>query len=445
MRNKQLWILGLSMMLALTAACSKGGGEKTASAGKPETQDGKTIVTLAVWDSSPFYKALEEKFEAKYPGIDLQVQAYKQEGEKWEPGEYEEYKKTTNTALMAGKGADIIEADSLPFGEYVDKKLLVDLQGYIDQDSGIAKDDLQNNVLEAVKIKGGLYALPGGYLIRAFIGDGKVIGDTKINDSNWNWDEFAETSKDLLAKAKQNGIDTRYALANDPPELILQEMFIDSYPSWVDEAGKKARFDTPEFIGMMDKVKQMYEEGIFTQEPADIGKQLFYSSTLSSPRDFIDVPYTFFSEPRLLSKPHSEGPAKTRIVPVSQFVIRESSPVKEDALKFISFLLSEEAQSMKERQGFSLLKSVNERALEELQKETDSGSYKLPDGNAVQVKGDEFAKFRDILNNGEQFAQLDSKVVFIVGEEMAFYFSGEKSAGEAAKLIQNRVTTYLNE
>ncbi|MFX3636989.1 MAG: ABC transporter substrate-binding protein [Candidatus Pristimantibacillus sp.] len=444
MWKKQLWVIWIIAVVITTTACSSS-SEETRTTEKAIAKDGKTIVTLSIQESSAFYQIVEKKFEEKYPDIDLQIQSQKQAGEAWGAGDYEKYKKTTNTALLSGKGADIIEAGSLPIDEYMNKKLLVNLEEYLNKDSGLNKNDLQTNVLEAIKQNGGLYAIPDGYSLRAFIGDGDILANTNVDVNNWTWNEFIEVSKELLKKAEQMNKDTRYAMANDPPELILQEMVVDSYPSWVDHAGKKASFDSADFMDMLQNIKKMVEEEVITSAPADMGKQLFYSAVLRSPVDFIDGTHIFFSNPKLLNKPHNGQTGGMRIIPTSQFVIQANSPVKEEAWKFIAFLLSEEAQALQERQGFSLLKSVNEKQLDEIQQQVKSGSYKLSNGQSAQVSDNEFAQFKKIMQSGGQFAQLDGQVISIVGEEAISFFNGQKSVEEVAKLIQNRITTFLNE
>lgn len=180
-----------------------------------------------------------------------------------------------------------------------------------------------------------------------------------------------------------------------------------------------------------------------TSEPADIGKQMFYSTVLQSPADFINGLHLFFSNPKLLQKPEQTG--GTRIITASRFAIQAKSPVKEEAWKFIAFLLSEEGQSLQERQGFSLLKSVNEKQMNDIQEQVKSGTYKLPDGKASKVSDEEFTQFKQLISTADNFADADGSVISIIGDESRSFFSEQKSAEEVAKLIQNKVTTLLNE
>ncbi|MWV42840.1 extracellular solute-binding protein [Paenibacillus sp. HJL G12] len=445
--KKWLMVIFMGALVTTTSACGSGGSDKPGSKEKQTTKDGKTIVTLSIQEATPFYQSLEKKFEAKYPDIDLQIKSYKNMGEQWDSGDYEKYKKTTNTAMLSGKGADIIEVGGLPVEEYVNKHLLLNMNDLMKQDKTLNTNDLQTSILDALKLSGGMYTIPSGFFLRAFVGDGNVIKNSgvKVDDKNWNWKEFEATSKELIQQAGKSGKRQLYALANNPPEVTLQEMAVDNYTEFVDSTSKTSTFDGPAFIELMQQIKQMYDEKIMTSNQAEMGNQLFYSTVLFSPTDFVDGPYSYFENPLLLQKPHTGKAGGMRIIPSSQFAIQAKSPVKEEAWKFIAFLLSDEAQSLQEREGFSLLTSVNNKKLDEVQVKVKDGAYKLPDGKTAKVPDDAFMQFKQLVQSADQYAELDGKVISLIGEEGLSFFSGQKSAEEVAKLIQNRATTYLNE
>jgi multiple sugar transport system substrate-binding protein len=430
-------IAALMVSIALTA-CSRA----TENAGmNPAGEGGKTALTLSVQEATPFYTALERKFEAKYPDIDLTIQAYKQAGEEWKAGEIQEYLKSVNTALLSGQGPDVIELNSLPFADYVAKGLLQNMDTMFSGDSSIKKEELQQNILEAARVSGGLYAIPGGYSLRAFIGDGDALKEAGIQEKTWTWQDFAEIAKKLT-----QGQNKTFAMAEYPPDMLMQEMTVDNYETYVDTSAKQAKFDSPEFIALLHQVKQMYDDGVMTEESAGLGKQLFYSAVLREPEDVINVPHQYFEHPILMQKPHNPDQSGTmRIIPTTLFGIRAKSSVPDEAWKLIRFLLSEEVQKLPERRGFSLLTSVNTQKLDEIRQQMADGSYQLPDGTAVKAEGEELDRFRQMLDAVDQYSPLEAKVISIVGEESLAFFSGQKSAEEAAKLMQNRATTFLNE
>ncbi|UQZ81122.1 Bacterial extracellular solute-binding protein [Paenibacillus konkukensis] len=445
--RKRLELVFICLLLTAGTACQAGGGRETVGREKPKSKDGKTIVALSVKEQTAYYEAAAKKFNEKHPDIELQIHSFKPPGEKWGGGDMEKYAKATNTAVLSGSGADLLEMTDLPVGAYANKKLLLNLNDMLEQDPSLNKSDLQTNILDALKMNGGLYTIPGGFMLRAFVGDGNVLNkpDVKIDDAGWSWNEFEDTARKLVQKTG-SGKDRRYALADDPPEVILQEWVADSYGEFIDRASRKASFDSPAFTALLRQIKQLYDEKMMTSEPIDNGKQLFYSARFMSPEDIINEPYRVFTNPRLLQKPHPEGSSGgIRIIPFSELAIQANSPVKEEAWEVIAFLLSEEAQSLPDREGFALLKSVNEKRLGEMQKQVRNGSYKLSTGQTVKVPDDYFARFKQFLNTADRYSEMDVKVLSIIYEESEAFFAGQKSAEAVAKLIQNRTTTYLNE
>ncbi|MFP3391957.1 hypothetical protein [Brevibacillus sp. SIMBA_040] len=97
-----------------------------------------------------------------------------------------------------------------------------------------------------------------------------------------------------------------------------------------------------------------------------------------------------------------------------------------------------------ERQGFSFLKSVNEKQLADIWQQVNNSSYKLSSGKAVKVSEGDLAEFKEIVQKDGQFVELDGQILNIVGEVSTLFFEGQKSAEEAAKIIQERTIAYLN-
>ncbi|SEG51685.1 ABC transporter substrate-binding protein [Paenibacillus sp. UNC499MF] len=450
MMKKPVWAVFIFAALA-TSACGAGGrGEAggTPSKDKPKSKDGKTVVTLSLKNPDPFFQTVEKKFEEKYPDIDLQIQSYKQAGEKWGAGDFEKYVKTTNTALLSGKGADIVELSDLPVDKYVHGKLLANLNEMFDQDKALKKEELNLNILNGMKKKdGGLYTLPTSFYLRTYIGDGDSIkkANVQIDDAKWTWSQFEETAKKVMEKEGGGGKAKRPVFTEDPG-VTLQEIIMDRYGELVDPATMKAKFDSPAFTDLLKSIKKMYDEKIMKSETAEGETALFYSAAFLTPQDMVVNPHGQYSNPKLLQKPHAEG-AKggIRIIPADEFAVQAKSSVKAEAWTFLSFLYSKDVQSLQDLKGFSLLKEVNDKKLDEIQKQLKGGTFKLPTGTKANVSDDQFNLYKEFIRKAESFSAFDMKVLSIINEETPAYFSGQKPAEEVAKLIQNRVTTYLNE
>ena len=70
------------------------------------------------------------------------------------------------------------------------------------------------------------------------------------------------------------------------------------------------------------------------------------------------------------------------------------------------------------------------------------------DSDEVQLKPlteAEMSEFRKLIDGAEGEWELNSSLGDIIKEEALAYFKGDKSAEDAAKIIQNRATTYVNE
>ena len=121
--------------------------------------------------------------------------------------------------------------------------------------------------------------------------------------------------------------------------------------------------------------------------------------------------------------------------------------------------MTEEMQSSPNFYGFPINKTAYRKQVDELRKSIKNGSLPVEqnymmtdqDGNeikmpsTVKVTDQDFDNLEKLVSGANTLSISDSKVEEIAYEEAKAYFSGQKSADEVAKLIQNRVTTYLNE
>lgn len=440
--TKPLLIGVTCLTLAVAAGCQAGSSGETANKEKPKTNDGKTILTLSLQGSDWYFDEMEKQFEQKYPDIDLQIQAYKLGEAEWAEGDFEKYIKTTNSALLSGTGADLIDLVELDVSKYVDKKLLADMKDVLEP---LNKNELHMNILDALRVNGGLYTVPTSFYAGAFVGDGDALDKTvQVNDKSWTWEQFEEVSRTFMQQS--NGKENRYALANYAPEHFLAILVQNNRENFIDPSTRKAKFDSPVFVQQMKQIKKMYDDRILTANKAKISSQLYYSTYLYSPLDVAEGAYRFYPNPNLLQMPHPQGHTDGSTFLVrNQLGIRANSAVKEEAQKFIAYLLSEDAQSVLDLEGFSMLKSVNDKRIGVIQKQAASGTYKLSSGESIKMSEKPFVELRQLINTANRFAKTDNKVLDIVKEESRSYFGGQKTAEDVAKLIQNRTTIYLNE
>ncbi|GMX66070.1 hypothetical protein Elgi_53410 [Paenibacillus elgii] len=459
MRKAWLSLSGCLLMIAATA-CSAGGGPEGATqqeggpnknevqaetANKPaesvQSQGGKKTVVLSTFFEDDFFKDAKRKYEAKHPNIEIQLQYVPTDDSRGEEN-VENFIKKTNTQMLSGKGPDLVEMDLLPMDNYVNKKVLANLSDMMEKDPEFKKDQYFQNILEGIKLNGGVYGMPINFFLYGLVGDEEAIRKTGVtfDDARWTWSEFSETAKAMAKKGDQ-----RYGFMSYPAGL-LNEMVKNNYSLYVDQANRKANFQSEPFINLMKQVKSLFDEKVVTQE----ARQAYFRMTqINSPADYILTPKENFDQPKLYSKPKGEGQKAGDFFRTYRTMgINEKSAVKKEAWDFIKFLMSEEMQPSPERAGFPLNKAVFHKQVKQLLQTGTVKAHELGPlkGKTFQVTEADFQGLERHLSGAVyQVAFKPSKLEAIIIKESEAFFKGQKSAEDVAKLIQNRATTFLNE
>ena len=120
--------------------------------------------------------------------------------------------------------------------------------------------------------------------------------------------------------------------------------------------------------------------------------------------------------------------------------IAEKSEQKEDAWKFIRFLLKDEYQ--RQESGFPVVESVLERVMEE-----SRGGIVDPDFEYIvqSVTQEEMKVVRSLIDQAVPVPHCFGSIYQLVEEEAAAYLTGQKPVEEVAEIIQNRVSIYMAE
>ncbi|TVX89708.1 ABC transporter substrate-binding protein [Paenibacillus agilis] len=427
------WLMLMCVILAITLTGCAVGNEQPKG-------DGRKTVVLSVHTASDYYKSAKAEFEALHPDTVIEIKEYKSEGGNTE-ADFEKYVQTTNTQILSGKGADLIDLNvaGLQIGKYVNKHALVNLTELMEQDKSFNKDHYYMNIFEHAKMNDGLYVLPTRFFLDTLLGDNEAItaAQLEIDDKHWTWSQFAQAGKQLHEK---NG---RYAIGNTPPEQMLGYLVADNYSQLVDSSTSNAKFQSPFFIDMLGQVKAMYDDKVITDNALYVGEAYFYPMLMFSPSDYFTESVSFFKQGKVYRKPHtSEQPSGVSFRGDNPIAINANSKVKPEAWEFLKFLLSDQFQSKPNQQGFAVNKSANEKAMNQL---LEKGKVSSVTGEDVPVTAADMEILKQMIADASIFIKEDSKVQSIISEEAVAYFSGQKSAEDVANLIQNRVMTYLNE
>ncbi|SIQ84560.1 multiple sugar transport system substrate-binding protein [Paenibacillus macquariensis] len=299
--------------------------------------------------------------------------------------------------------------------------------------------------------------MPVGFSLYGLIGNEAMIekSGVKIDASNWDWSELASIAKEISKKSKDNpaGLSLTTLLITGTDELMLGNLVKDQYAKFVDVESGKANFDSTPFIDLLKEVKHLVDEKVIDPDANGV---IFQQTVINSPSTYVQL-----LKPNLSSTSGSEYKSKLYLKPNAKdqesggffrtFVtmgINEKSDVKEEAWDFVKFVISDEMRE--HSSGFPINKASYKWGVEKVLKKGKVGSGQpswgpLKDAiyEITQQDIDELEKF---LTTAKYSVPIEeSKVIEILMEESRAYFSGQKTPEAVAKLIQNRVTTVINE
>ena len=74
-----------------------------------------------------------------------------------------------------------------------------------------------------------------------------------------------------------------------------------------------------------------------------------------------------------------------------------------------------------------------------------AGIYYADDIPRTEIDPVVIQNYKDMISSCAVYQDIDPAIIIIVNEEMPAYFTGQKSFDDVVNLINNRVTTVLNE
>ncbi|WP_221226432.1 ABC transporter substrate-binding protein [Paenibacillus endophyticus] len=422
-----------------------------AGLGRPSTTEKKTVVFSTFFPSN-YFKEAKKLYEAKHPNITIDLQYIDSDNAQLEEN-LEKFVKTTGTEMLSGKGPDLIEMDQLPSDSYVKKKMLANLGEIIDRDPDFKKDNYFTNILNGMQVNGGMYGLPVGFFIYGMIGNEDAITKSGVpfDDSNWNWAQFIATAKEMT---KSMDKDHQYALGGSLPEYMTTQFVNERFATFINQEQGKASFESSSFTDLLKQVKVLFDEKVVGPEARF---PLFRTVQINSPGDYIRElrQSEFLSGGNAYGSKLYSSPSTDQQHPGGSFRtyqtigLNERSAVKPEAWDFLKFLLSEEMQAKQSGAGFPLNKAAYAKQAKGI---VEKGSVES-DQPIGPMKGKSFEITQQDIDDLDHFligaayplqfkpSQIDE----IIAVETKAFFTGQKSAKDVAKLIQNRVTTYLNE
>ncbi|MBR5040865.1 MAG: carbohydrate ABC transporter substrate-binding protein [Clostridiales bacterium] len=346
--------------------------------------------------------------------------------------------------IKSGRGPDIM----VNFGNdmpYERDDILLDLNSYLQQDDSINREDLFDNVLRAFEKDGKLYRIPVSFYMTGFVANGKYM-DQK---TNCTWADI-ETMFSSLPEDVQ-------PLPEIRKQVLLNTLMATCMGDFIDYDKQEVHFDTEEFrkilefankYGENDKRNNSIVEPIYIDAgsfSANLDMVAMKDATVSSIEEY-DYRAGAGRSVVFCGYPTSEGGGMSA-EPILTFSVSKNCEYADEAWDFIRNFLGEESQHDMISYisgGFPISRDAFKGLFDESLAIAESERMLHIDGASNLVEED-YDRIVAVIENVSIEAKNDLDITAIVDEEAAAYFSGQKTADEVIKIIENRAKTVLQE
>ena len=416
----------------------------------------KTVLTMATVYMNYELRAAVINFNKTNPSYRIEVVDYSQYNTE---EDYTAGLTKLNTEIISGNIPDLLDTSQLPMKQYVAKGLLEDLYSYIDSDSEYNRDTLMTQVLQAMEIDGCLYQVSPRFNLMTVVGASSMLG----NEPGWTFAELKEFMREYP--------DAIYFGSYFTQRDILMYAYMFNESQYVDWQKGECRFDSDEFIGLLEFAATFPSEYNWEEMEEDDwadwvddytliqnGQMLLSFLTLYDFGDYQIYDTLYDGDAVFIGFPSAEGCGSVISTDLGLAMTTKCKD-KEAAWSFMRTLLSEEYQKDDLYWSFPTNKAcfeekvenaMNPENMDENGRLLDVGynSIITSDGTEIQVGSlteKQYEKFMDLLDRIDSTRSYDENIYNIVQEEAAAFFAGQKSAADTAAVIQSRVNIYVNE
>lgn len=351
--------------------------------------------------------------------------------------------------MAAGNIPDILISDAYTqFESYAQKGLFTDLYEFIDNDSELKREDFLPNLMTAMETDGKLLRFCPEFKIFTAIGKASIFG----KESGLDFDRLDE-----ILKSRPEGTELFAATSS---RNILETAMQLCCNEFIDYKEGKCYFTSDYFLKLLEFADKFPKTVDYQSMDGDLldgfadDRSLMIIIYLTNFSDiFWNEHQIFGEETTAVGFPSFSGTGSSFDIAES-FSISARSENKDGAWEFIRTLLKKEYQDKTEEFPVRL-DSLKEKAAREAVSFDPDETRILSFGDMMYgINGDrikekmteaDIDKVMNVINSTVSANRYDAAVMEIITEEAGAYFSGARSAAEAAENMQNRAQTYLSE
>lgn len=370
----------------------------------------------------------------------------------------EDYENGTNTAvtrlnndIISGNMPDILcTSTELNINAYISKGLLADIGELLDKDDELNKEDYLPNVIEAFSVDGKLYHVVPRFYVSTFLTHQDIVGER---------DSMTLSELQQIISEREGSEAFQYITQSNFMYRMMNYFGTD----FVDPATGTCNFNSPEFISMLEYAKTLPEEYVYDEE-SEMDYYTQYSSgrVIMGDYTFSDFNVSYYVNGMFNGKvnytgfPGADGSSSV-LSAYDSYVISAKSANIDGAWSFLRQYLTKEYQENMEY-GLPIMTSVfDEKSKNAMERPfwIDENGEKVEYDNTMwngteeviipplnQEQYDELVAFIKSVN---RVGYYNSDIQNLVIEDVAPFFSGQKSAEEVAGIIQSRVQLFVDE
>lgn len=413
----------------------------------------KKVITFGTYYANGGVKSAVAKFNRNNPEYQIVIQEYLDMDEE-----------RLLADISTGKGQDIIDLSMFPLSveQCVSKGLIEDLTPYYENDTEYQTGNMIDSVKKAMEYDGKLYFVTPVFSLTTIAAKTEDVGDS----TGWTVEEL----KKLIEKKGKN---IQLFNSADTKGEYLWYFLYNSISDYIDWENGTCSFDSEDFKYILELCNEKgveEEENVSDSEITEVvnsqytrfqnGEYVLLQedsidlSTIQFERKAIDADITYIGFPNK----EKQG---SYFQFNNKFAISSQSKVKEQAWEFIRTFMSKEYQKSitcdccmpifqdmfdsRLKQLTATEPYVNEFG--EMIKPVED--YTMEWGDIEVVIGaptqEDIDVYLDLIHQTKRCGDSDMVVFNIVYEEAQDYFNGKKKLDKIIDIIQNRVTTYVNE
>ncbi len=346
-----------------------------------------------------------------------------------------------NADILSDNCPDILDLADLDLNALASKGLFADLNTFLESSSLLDRGDFLDNLLDAYTVDSKLITIPSCFSLKTVFGWRADVGES----SGWTLDELIDYA-DAHPEAE--------LFDNTSRNEIMQYLMSYNQDAFIDWSLGECRFESDAFIRLLEFVSRFPEADQSGSERSSTPVRIRNGEVLLLTEDISDfnsiqMPLAVYgNEGTCIGFPSADGSAGCMLIPYGAYAVTVKSDHKEGAWAFIESILASEENGSS---FFPSRKSVLAKKAADavMPASSDAGmavfysdweyTYHTPTREEVDLT-------LALIETAKPVSLTDAnEVINIINEEAQGYYQGQKTAPEAAKIIQSRVWIYVNE